>query len=243
MKVCKNCGRRLPLEMFAKSCKAKNGRASKCRDCKAEYYKSHKDAITERVKEYRETHKEVIVERKKKYYEDNKAMLAKRHKQYRKANKDAMVEYQREYRKTHKEDLVKYREGRKEITLEIRRNYRQNHLGEFCVRQQKREALKLGLPSTLTFEQWELMKKHFNNSCCYCGRELPLHQEHFLALSKGGEYSHNNIVPSCQGCNSSKGPKDFFDWYPKYRYYSKKREKIILKFLNYKNGIQQLALI
>ena len=109
------------------------------------------------------------------------------------------------------------------------------------MRNQRRMALKRKLSSTLTLAQWENMKMHFNNKCAYCGKELPLAQEHFLALTKGGEYTVNNIIPSCKTCNSSKCNKDFFTWYPKYKYFSKKREKIILKFLNYKNEIQQLT--
>ena len=106
----------------------------------------------------------------------------------------------------------------------------------------RRNATKRSLLSTLTVTQWGDIKLHFNNTCCYCGEEKPLHQEHFLALSNKGEYSHNNILPSCSSCNSSKGAKPFSLWYPRFKHYSKKREKIIFNFLNYKNGIQQLAL-
>mgnify|MGYP003489420683 CR=1 FL=1 len=79
------------------------------------------------------------------------------------------------------------------------------------------------------------IKLEFNNKCAYCGKEKPLSQEHFVALSKGGEFTINNIIPSCQNCNSSKRATDFFEWYPKFKHYSKKREQIILKFLNYNN--------
>lgn len=71
--------------------------------------------------------------------------------------------------------------------------------------------------TTTTYRGWEnsaqQIKKYFNNRCAYCGKELPLQQDHFIALSKGGEYSKNNIVPSCQSCNGSKGAKEFETWY------------------------------
>jgi len=106
----------------------------------------------------------------------------------------------------------------------------------------KYRSTKLSLPFTLTTPQWNTIKSCFNNKCAYCGRELPLAKEHFIALSKLGECTINNIIPSCRSCNSSKRDKDFFEWYPKYRYYSKKREKIILHFLHYENEQQQLTL-
>lgn len=113
---------------------------------------------------------------------------------------------------------------------------------ECCIRNQKRIAKKRSLPFALVTKQWEQIKLYFNNTCCYCDKPLSLAQEHFIPLNKGGEYTTNNIIPSCLSCNSSKNDKDFFTWYPKYEHYSKKREKKILEFLNYKNGIQQLAL-
>lgn len=107
---------------------------------------------------------------------------------------------------------------------------------------QMRRARESKLAYTFSISEWEYCKMKFDNKCAYCGRESPLHQEHFIALSKSGEYTHNNILPACRSCNASKNNKDFFEWYPKYRHYSKKREKFILEYLNYKNNKQQLAL-
>lgn len=63
-------------------------------------------------------------------------------------------------------------------------------------------------------------------------KKLPLQQEHWLALSKGGEFSKENIVCACGSCNQSKGDRDFFLWFRKYKYYSIKRENKLLEFLN-----------
>ena len=62
---------------------------------------------------------------------------------------------------------------------------------------------------------------------------MPLEQEHFIPLSKGGGYSMGNIIPACRACNASKSDKDFFEWYPEYKYYSEERENKILDFLGY----------
>ena len=63
-----------------------------------------------------------------------------------------------------------------------------------------------------------------------------------MALTSLGEYTINNIIPACRGCNGSKNDKVFSEWYPKYKHYSKKREVFILKYLKYnKQNNQQLT--
>lgn len=168
----------------------------------------------------------------------NKDKVREYNKQYRKDNKDTIEQY----REDNKESMKCYKERNKYSENEYHRQYRKEHPEKRCIENQKRRSKKLLLPSTLTNKQWENIKLHFSNSCCYCGKELPLCQDHFIALSNGGEYTINNIIPSCRNCNSGKNNKDFFEWYPEYKYYSKKREKYILESLNYKQNIQQLTL-
>jgi len=182
-------------------------------DIRKEYYRINKEAIKKRVKKYRENHKDIEAARHKKYYVDNYEMIIEK----RNNNKIIIAEKAKEYNK----------------------NNREKHNNT----EQKRQAKKKALPHTLTVKQWETIKLKFNNKCAYCGEDKSLAKDHFLALTKGGEYSHNNIIPTCQNCNSSKGNKDFFEWFPKYKYYSKKREIKILEFLGYDNEIQQFKII
>lgn len=96
----------------------------------------------------------------------------------------------------------------------------------------------------LTIKQWIDCIKEFDKKCAYCGKEKKLTQEHFIPLSKGGEYSINNIIPVCGSCNSSKQDRDFFKWYPKQPFYSKSRETKILKYLEYDKQLnQQLSIL
>jgi 5-methylcytosine-specific restriction endonuclease McrA len=132
------------------------------------------------------------------------------------------------------EDRARYRKQNKKWCI--------NHPKYHNMVWQKRRAKKLSLPYTLTSKQWQQIKEYFNNKCAYCGKELPLSKEHFIPLSKGGEYTINNIIPVCLSCNSSKQDKDFFKWYPAQSFYSKAREKRILKYLGYKNDKQQLKI-
>jgi len=111
---------------------------------------------------------------------------------------------------------------------------------------QRRRALKKELRATLTDEQWNLCLEYFQNTCAYCGNKennLALAQDHVIPLSKGGEYTINNIIPCCRSCNSKKSNKDLLEWYtPKLDFYSELRKKKILKYLKTNGEIQQLAL-
>jgi len=159
------------------------------------------------VKKYQEANKEKISNQKKQYYKDNKNKILEDDKFYYENNKDKISKREKLYCKNNKDKMN--------------------------IKNQKRRAKKYGFDSTLTNEQWENIKQSFNFKCAYCGEKKTLAQEHFIPLFKGGEYTHNNIVPSCKSCNSSKNVKSFFEWYPKYKHYSKEREQEILEYLNY----------
>lgn len=144
-----------------------------------------------------------------------------------------------------------YRENNKEKIYKDKREWNRRNPNIIRKFNQDRRARLRGLEFTLSQEDWRRVMKRFNNSCAYCGLgeeqhmeeyEQQLHQEHFIPLSKGGEYTHNNIIPSCIICNTCKHNKDFFEWYPGYEHYNQERESDVLKFLGYTKGKQQLAL-
>jgi 5-methylcytosine-specific restriction endonuclease McrA len=156
------------------------------------------------------------------------------------------VEWWKKWSIEHKEHRAKYQ--KKYIARNIerikatRQGWRLNNIERCRTYKQKREAVKRRLKSTLSTSQWEEIKASFSNLCAYCGEERPLQREHFISLSKSGEYSCDNIIPACAKCNQSKGSNSFFDWFPRQLFYSKKREGKILMFLNYRNGVQQLSI-
>lgn len=190
----------------------------KFKDCKYGLHSQCKECKNKDNAKWREGNKESIAEVKKQWYIKNKE-------------------------KKNETDRL-WRENNVEYCIEQSKKYQKENLDVFRRNNQKRRARKRKLQNTLTVKQWTIIKNDFNNQCAYCGREMKrLEQDHFIALSKGGEYTHNNIVPACRTCNARKNDKDFFEWYPKQVGYSKEREKKILEYLNYKDeGIQQLAL-
>jgi 5-methylcytosine-specific restriction endonuclease McrA len=155
-------------------------------------------------------------------------------------------EYNKIYRnkniKRIKEKAKEWEQKNIDKRKEYKRQWELNNKDKKQIRTQKRINKLKNVFHDFNCKDWEKIKQVFNYKCAYCGKEDKLAQEHFIPLSKGGEYTKNNIIPSCKSCNSSKGTKCFFDWYPTYEYYSKEREKFMLEYLNYKDGIQQLSL-
>ena len=214
---------------------------------KKQYQKTNKEVIAVKAKQYQQDNKETIDAYKKQYRENNKEFIAKGSKKYRKNNKSTIVKYekdhkitiaerQRKYIKDNKEYIVKrskqYRENNKELIVNLRKVWFKKNKEKAVVYVQKRKAKKLLLPSTFTKEEWDEVKLYFNNSCAYCGEELPLEQEHFIPVSDGGGYVKGNMIPACKKCNCSKHNYDFLNWYPKYEYYSEEREYLILNYLS-----------
>ena len=208
-KICTKCGEELPatLEYFYKDKTYTNGLRGSCKKCEIKRSKEYKINNTEKIKEYIKNNKERIAKNKRKWYENNKESLSIAAKKYYKENKEHICALKKEYQKQNKCECNLY--------------------------MNRRKAKKKLLENNYTAENWKKTKEYFNNKCCYCGKTIKLTQDHFIPLSKGGGYVVTNIVPSCQSCNSSKGNKDFFEWYPKQEYYSENREKKVLEFLDY----------
>ena len=68
---------------------------------------------------------------------------------------------------------------------------------------QNKRAINLGLPGTLTLEEWIKTLEHFNWKCAYCQGKYVL-LEHFIPLEFGSGTTWENCVPSCASCNALK---------------------------------------
>lgn len=64
----------------------------------------------------------------------------------------------------------------------------------------------------LSDEQWTALQ-HAWAGCAYCGAiGKPLQRDCVLALSRGGRYTLDNIVPVCGPCNTSKCNDEVTSW-------------------------------
>jgi hypothetical protein len=233
-KTCIKCGVELPKtsEYFQSR---KDSLRGECRACQAKYNK-----------EYRNKHKNTLNENHKQYVINNRQRISHYQKQWRELNGQRVIECRKRHSIDDKDRIAErareWRKNNKEALADKKHQYAMANRDQARIRGQRYEAAKRKLPATLTAEQWASIRLHFYNRCAYCGSNTTLVQEHFIPVKKGGEYTHNNILPACNRCNSSKQDKCFHEWYPKQTFYSKRRERKICSFLHYDNGIQQLSL-
>jgi hypothetical protein len=60
--------------------------------------------------------------------------------------------------------------------------------------------------------QWTALVDAWDG-CAYCGRsDQPLQKDCVMALSRGGRYTLDNIVPACRSCNASKCNAEVTSW-------------------------------
>src|SRR4051812_48772689 len=64
----------------------------------------------------------------------------------------------------------------------------------------------------LSDDQWAALQEAWGG-CAYCGvTDKPLQRDCVLALSRGGRYTLDNIVPACRSCNTSKCNDEVTGW-------------------------------
>ena len=64
----------------------------------------------------------------------------------------------------------------------------------------------------LSPEQWAALAAAWGG-CAYCGgTDAALQRDCVLAISRGGRYTLENVVPACRSCNASKCNEEVTTW-------------------------------
>lgn len=64
----------------------------------------------------------------------------------------------------------------------------------------------------LSDAQWAALQDAWGG-CAYCGAtDTPLQRDCVLAISRGGRYTLENVVPACRSCNTSKCNDEVTGW-------------------------------
>jgi len=238
-KFCSCCKKELPLSSiyFDKSSRAKDHYTSKCKKCDGRNYEIKKP---NEVIKSRDGFKICSVCREEKIYNDfYKSKYSKDEHTSRCKKCEATV------KRMSFQNNPLWLKAHKEYQKRYRKKYYSTQKGKLInvLNCQRRRNRRNQLETSFNEESWMKLLDLFDHRCAYCGEEKELQHEHFIPLSKDGEYTINNILPACQFCNISKHSKSFFEWYPNYKGYNKTRERKILEYLNYiDKESQQLTL-
>jgi len=64
----------------------------------------------------------------------------------------------------------------------------------------------------LTDAQWAAIRDAWGG-CAYCGvTDKPMQRDCVMAISRGGRYTMENVVPACAACNASKCNEEVTHW-------------------------------
>lgn len=260
-KVCKKCERELDASelYFYKKKSGKYGLEAICKECRGfsfgepQIKKTQKNikegfkTCTKCNEEYLATTEYFSKETRGKYGVSSyckkcKSLLDKERKEktgnakwkeWYKANRERMV-----YK------AVQYITDNKDAVNERRRKY-YSKCDKVKIYNRRRESKKNNVVATLTTEDWNECLAYFDYKDAYTGEIMEIiSQDHVIPVDDGGAYCKKNIIPCESRINSSKGNRDFEEWYKKQPYFSEPRLKKIYKWIGYDETtqIQQLAL-
>jgi 5-methylcytosine-specific restriction endonuclease McrA len=96
--------------------------------------------------------------------------------------------------------------------------FARHHLGVAVNRSRKARAARRrqrrvkAVVNDLTPEQWVAIKAAWQG-CAYCGATAGvLQRDCVMAISRGGRYTVDNVVPACASCNTSKCNDEVTGW-------------------------------
>lgn len=176
----------------------------KSRAIKTKWRKDNREQVLEINRQYHKNNVEKEKEYKKRYYLENKEERLKYGKKYREENPEYYLKYNREWSKTEKGKISQQKSGKKYNKTE--KGIAKNQRGHSERRTRERKII-----NTLTSQEWLDILEAYNYRCAYCDVEFEVenmpHKDHVIPISKGGHNTKENIVPTCQSCNSKKGNK------------------------------------
>lgn len=186
MKTCSTCLKSLPLSDFRTARANRDGLTGQCRAClrayQATYREANREQILECARRYRERNPEKVRDARRAWKASPSGRAERQSIEYR-------VKAIERTRRWNEANPLRGRIGR----AASHANKKYGHLGTFAVA----EALELFDGN--------------RGKCAYCpapATEL----DHVIPLSRGGENTIDNLLPSCESCNASKGNKPLFTW-------------------------------
>jgi 5-methylcytosine-specific restriction endonuclease McrA len=144
---------------------------------------------------------EGAVEIYRKWYENYKAILKAR----RKANPE-LFKLRSRICKTNRAEAIR------EYQARYNQMYRLGHAEKLHEARRARRALIAGSAGSVTAKEWSSILEYFGHKCAYCLAGGKMTQDHIVPISKGGQHTTCNVVPSCGSCNSKKHDRTPIQW-------------------------------
>lgn len=187
------------------------------------WQKNHPEKARARNKRFRDRHPEQELDRHTRNRLKNPDPYRQATRRWRLKHIDQAKAYWKRYRAANR-DILRQKDRQRYYAdwdkgKAKARQWQRNHPQKGRIAAQRRKARKSKVMSTFTVAHWRLALVYWRGCCAYCGNpprlwDNPqvLHQDHFIPLSKGGNYTPDNILPVCQECNLGKRNNDPAEW-------------------------------
>ena len=210
MKYCKKCKSTKLFTEFYESKRSKDGRLSTCIKCRRAYKATYNNTESGRKSKKLSAKKywaKASVKEKRRKPKPIGEVIGSVEKS--KARKEKRAQYQSSVKGKTTAFLYWTSTRGREVNSKKSRKFLASEKGKVVIANHnaKRRAARNGAAvRDFTAEQWRYLQEHFSHCCAYCGKKSSggLTQDHITPLSKGGDHTLSNIVPSCRSCNSAK---------------------------------------
>lgn len=99
----------------------------------------------------------------------------------------------------------------------------------------RRKRRVASVVNDLTDLQWAALQQAWGG-CAYCGKsEGPFQRDCVLAISRGGRYTLENVVPACGSCNASKCNDEVTAWLRRKRL---DEQAFLLRYVEIRGALQ-----
>jgi 5-methylcytosine-specific restriction endonuclease McrA len=195
------------------------------------WYYANRERALDRQKAYAKANRDRLNAYNREWYARNREKEKIRSRDYRAANPEKRKAiHQAYYSANHKRELARskarreanpeyhkkyYVANQERLRLKGRAYYKanrdrwNNNLLQRRLNQARRNARFQG---TVSDRDWQRLVNRFGGLCAYCGLEPWRHVDHVVPLSRGGRHTIGNVLPACEQCNMSKGPKLLIEW-------------------------------
>ena len=103
----------------------------------------------------------------------------------------------------------------------------------------KRTRRVKAVVNDLTPEQWSAIRDAWGG-CAYCGvTDKPMQRDCVMAISRGGRYTVENVVPACAACNASKCNEEVTHWMRRKRL---DERTFLMRYVDIRNSMTQAVL-
>lgn len=203
----------------AKRKKSRQDNPERIKAEKQRYHAKHRDQDLARSRRWEVDNADHAKELKRIYYLEHRDVIIARSKAVYARDPEARKAYIHQWQKEHPEKRRQYGIKQRRSKGMKPRPTARFHNERRRVRKALYKARVLGLPATLTYDQWEACLNYFDHRCAFCGRVKSIFHvislEHWIPLSKGGGTTADNVFPTCvgsDGCNNKKTGRDPIDF-------------------------------